>query len=86
MRPSRERRRDAFLLRGIQTRRRRHQPGRATTPRRNVPLLYARVDLVEPTPDTPAVIELELIEPELFFPNVPEAAARFADALLARLA
>ena len=50
------------------------------------PLLYARVDLVEPTPDTPAVIELELIEPELFFPNVPEAAPRFADALLARLA
>ena len=36
VRPSRERRRDAFLLRGIQTRRRRHQPRRATTPRRNV--------------------------------------------------
>lgn len=49
------------------------------------PLLYARVDLVEPEPGVPAVIELELIEPELFFPNVPEAAPRFAEALLARL-
>jgi glutathione synthase/RimK-type ligase-like ATP-grasp enzyme len=51
----------------------------------NAPLLYARVDLVEPEPDTPVVIELELIEPELFFPNVPEAAPRFAEATLARL-
>lgn len=49
------------------------------------PLLYARVDLVEPEPDDPVVIELELIEPELFFPNVREAAPRFADATLARL-
>lgn len=49
------------------------------------PLLYARVDLVEPEPGSPAVIEMELIEPELFFPNVPDAAPRFADATLCRL-
>lgn len=49
------------------------------------PLLYARVDLVEPEPGEPAVIELEMIEPELFFPIVPHAAPRFADALLDRL-
>lgn len=47
-------------------------------------LLYGRVDLVE-VDGRPAVIELELIEPELFFPIVPGAADRFADALLQRL-
>jgi len=49
------------------------------------PLLYARVDLVEPEPGEPAVIELELIEPELFFPITPGAADRFAVAALRRL-
>jgi glutathione synthase/RimK-type ligase-like ATP-grasp enzyme len=39
--------------------------------------LYARVDLVE-TARGPLLMELELIEPELYFLVVPEAAARFA--------
>ncbi|MEZ0091899.1 RimK family alpha-L-glutamate ligase [Streptacidiphilus sp. EB129] len=38
---------------------------------------YARVDLVE-LPDGPAVMELELIEPELFLTHAPSAAARYA--------
>lgn len=48
--------------------------------------LYARVDLVEPEPEAPAIIELEMVEPELFFPMVDRAADRFADAIGARLA
>ncbi len=47
--------------------------------------LYGRVDLVEPEPGRPALIELELVEPELFFPFVDHAAHRYCDALLARL-
>jgi glutathione synthase/RimK-type ligase-like ATP-grasp enzyme len=45
-------------------------------------LLYARVDLVG-SPDAPLVIELELIEPELFLPGAPAAVDRLADAVLA---
>jgi glutathione synthase/RimK-type ligase-like ATP-grasp enzyme len=51
----------------------------------HAPLLYARCDLVEPAPGLPAVIEFEAVEPELFFPLVPGAAARLADLTLARL-
>ncbi|MGW6128763.1 ATP-grasp domain-containing protein [Cellulomonas sp. NPDC055163] len=47
-------------------------------------LLYARVDLVGPE-DAPLLIELELVEPELFLDLAPGSAERFADALLARL-
>jgi glutathione synthase/RimK-type ligase-like ATP-grasp enzyme len=43
---------------------------------------YARVDLLE-TADGPLLMELELIEPELFLTMHPAAAATFADALLA---
>jgi glutathione synthase/RimK-type ligase-like ATP-grasp enzyme len=45
------------------------------------PWLYARVDLVE-AERGPVLMELELIEPDLFLP--PAAAARLAAALLAR--
>jgi hypothetical protein len=45
------------------------------------PWLYARVDLVE-TDRGPMLMELELIEPDLFL--TPTAAARLAAALLAR--
>jgi glutathione synthase/RimK-type ligase-like ATP-grasp enzyme len=38
---------------------------------------YARVDLVE-LPDGPAVMELELVEPELFLFHDPTAPARYA--------
>lgn len=43
--------------------------------------LYARVDLVE-TGRGPLLMELELIEPHLFFDLAPAAAARLADPLL----
>lgn len=48
------------------------------------PTTYARVDLVWHNGE-PVVMELELIEPELFL-SVDGAAARFADALAERLA
>jgi hypothetical protein len=49
------------------------------------PLLYARIDLA-PGPDgTPQVMELELIEPSLFFPFSPAALDRFVRAVARRL-
>jgi len=48
------------------------------------PLLYARADLVA-LDDGPAVIELELIEPELFVRTEPAAPLRFARAIATRL-
>lgn len=45
-------------------------------------LLQARVDLVRLEDGTPALMELELIEPSLYFRMDPGAAGRFADALL----
>lgn len=44
-------------------------------------LLYARVDIVNRNDATPAVMELELIEPSLYFNYDDGAARRFADAL-----
>jgi glutathione synthase/RimK-type ligase-like ATP-grasp enzyme len=49
-------------------------------------LLYARVDLVRGLDGTLRLIELEAIEPRLFIEQDPCAAARFGDALVARLA
>ena len=46
------------------------------------PLLYARADLVRLADGTPAVIELELIEPSLYFPYDAASPARFADAFV----
>ena len=43
-------------------------------------LLYSRVDLA-PAEDGYLLLELELIEPSLFFAHVPEAADRFAAAI-----
>lgn len=45
-------------------------------------LLYARVDLIRDTAGMPRVLELELTEPSLFFAHSPDAAARFAAAIL----
>lgn len=45
--------------------------------------LYARVDLVE-TGRGPLLMELEVIEPELFYRFCPDAAERLAEALLRR--
>src|SRR5688572_7676824 len=46
--------------------------------------LYARVDVVESSRG-PLLMELELIEPELYFLYVPAAATTFATAILRRL-
>lgn len=47
------------------------------------PLLYARVDAVRLANGSLAIIELELIEPSLYFPYGPGSAERFAQALAA---
>jgi glutathione synthase/RimK-type ligase-like ATP-grasp enzyme len=47
------------------------------------PLLYARVDLV-PGPAGPVVMELELVEPDLYLATAPGAADRLAEAVAAR--
>lgn len=49
-------------------------------------MLYARVDLVDGPDGRPRLIELEAIEPYLFFAFAPEGAVFFADALVAALA
>jgi glutathione synthase/RimK-type ligase-like ATP-grasp enzyme len=45
------------------------------------PLLYARVDLVRDLDGRPALIELELIEPDLYLDYDPERGAAFARAV-----
>lgn len=47
--------------------------------------LYARVDLVRDERDEPRLLELELVEPTLFFTTCPGSAERFVAALLRRL-
>ncbi|MEM1056411.1 MAG: hypothetical protein AAGI52_12890 [Bacteroidota bacterium] len=44
--------------------------------------LYARPDLVRLADGTWALMELELVEPSLYFPLAPGSAARFADAFV----
>ncbi len=46
--------------------------------------LYARVDLL-PAPTGPLLLELELVEPSLFFATAPGAADRLTEAALRRL-
>jgi hypothetical protein len=46
--------------------------------------LYARVDLIRDQDGEPVVLELELIEPSLFFPFAAGSAERFAKAVLRR--
>jgi O-ureido-D-serine cyclo-ligase len=46
------------------------------------PLLYARVDLIQDPSGAPALLELELTEPSLFFAFDTGAADRFAEAIL----
>ncbi len=50
------------------------------------PPLYARVDLVEPEAGEYRIIEVELVEPELFFPWAAHAGAKLGAALRRRLA
>ncbi|HEY0179554.1 MAG TPA: hypothetical protein VGC30_07965, partial [Dokdonella sp.] len=48
------------------------------------PLAYARVDLIRDGGGAPRVLELELVEPSLFFATAAGAAERFAAAILRR--
>jgi glutathione synthase/RimK-type ligase-like ATP-grasp enzyme len=41
--------------------------------------LYARVDLLEGPDGTPVILELELVEPSMFFGTAPESAARLVN-------
>ncbi len=51
----------------------------------DAPLLYARID-VAPGPDgSPLLMELELLEPSLFFPQEPRSLTRFAEGIHRRL-
>jgi glutathione synthase/RimK-type ligase-like ATP-grasp enzyme len=52
---------------------------------RTVPA-YARVDLIRDDQQRPRVVELELVEPYLWFENAPAAADRLASLLMARIA
>jgi hypothetical protein len=49
------------------------------------PLLYARVDMARDEGGHPQVMELELIEPSLFFPKCPEALERCVRAVKRQL-
>ena len=49
------------------------------------PTAYARVDMVELDDGTCAVLELELLDPVLFFVDHPAGASTFAEVLAARL-
>jgi glutathione synthase/RimK-type ligase-like ATP-grasp enzyme len=48
-------------------------------------LPYARVDLIRDQAHAPCLLELELIEPSLFFAHAPDSAPRLAAAVLARV-
>lgn len=50
------------------------------------PFAYARVDLIRDADDAPRVLELELVEPSLFFAHAEDSAARFASVLAMRAA
>jgi glutathione synthase/RimK-type ligase-like ATP-grasp enzyme len=50
------------------------------------PLLYARVDLVRGRDGEPRLIELELIEPDLYLVHAADRGAAFAQAVMDRLA
>ena len=47
-------------------------------------LLYARVDLVDDTRGRPVVLELELIEPQLYLASASDGAERLANAIAVR--
>jgi hypothetical protein len=49
------------------------------------PVLYARVDVVPDGAGRPMLMELELMEPSLFFTGAPQAVERFARALRERV-
>ncbi len=62
-----------------------HAAARAALAAVSEPLLYARVDLVRDLDGKPVVMELELLEPDLYLGEEPAAQTRFAQAVLARI-
>jgi glutathione synthase/RimK-type ligase-like ATP-grasp enzyme len=48
-------------------------------------LLYARVDICRDAAGAPVLMELELVEPDLYFQHDPKGGAAFADAVLGAL-
>jgi hypothetical protein len=50
------------------------------------PLLYARVDVARDATGAPRLMELELVEPSLFFPQAPAALERYVAAVVKQLA
>jgi hypothetical protein len=48
--------------------------------------LYARVDMLRDTEGSPILLELEAVEPNLYFDQFPEGAGRLARSILARAA
>jgi glutathione synthase/RimK-type ligase-like ATP-grasp enzyme len=50
------------------------------------PVLYARIDVARDDAGNPRVMELELVEPSLFFAQAPAALARYVAAVRRRLA
>ena len=61
-----------------------HAAAKAALAAVSEPLLYARVDLVRDLDDRPVVMELELLEPDLYLGEEAAAQERFARAVLAR--
>jgi len=51
----------------------------------SAPLLYARIDVAPGAAGRPVLMELELIEPSLFFPQHPPALARYVEGIRRRL-
>lgn len=49
------------------------------------PLLYARIDVAPDASGKPTLMELELIEPSLFFPQHPPALQRYVEGIRRRL-
>ena len=49
-------------------------------------LLYARIDVAPGPSGAPLLMELELIEPSLFFPQYPPALSRYVDGIRRRVA
>lgn len=50
------------------------------------PLLYARIDVARDEHGSPVLMELELVEPSLFFTQAPTALDRYVAAVKQRLA
>ena len=59
-----------------------HRAAFGLVPPNGVRIHVAGIDLIRDECGEPVVLELELTEPSLYFVHAPDAAERFADALL----